>query len=307
MKELCKICKKIFNIKPYHKKRYKGPFCCSRKCRGELLKEVYTGNSNPNYKYLDEISKLLAIRCSDIQRRSEKNNIPFDLTPEFLRELFEKQNGLCAYSGIPLKPTTTNFKEKGQADPDVMSVDKVVPELGYVKTNVVLCCSAINKLKGNSNPEELQQFLTAIGLKTFGTCKIKIKKVRDNAQTPFRASLGDGGYDLFASKVEDLGDKIKVYTGIVCQPDLGWVLLALPRSSSYKKGIRLTNSVGLIDNQYRGEIMAIFDKKDLNAKIEEGDRVVQLMPVRLPYVELEEVNELEDSQRGTGGFGSSGK
>lgn len=305
--ENCANCNQTFHIKPYHKKRYKGPLCCSRSCRAEFLKNVYKGSNNPNFKYMNELERFLSVRCKDIKRRSKNKNIPFDLTPEFLKDLYLKQNGLCFYTGIPMKLTSTNFDIKGQADLDAMSVDKIVPENGYVQTNVVLCCSAVNKLKGNANTSELQEFLSAIGLKTFGTCKVKFKKVRDNSAPPFRAKLGDGGYDLSAAKIEDLGHQIKVYTGIACEPDFGWVLLALPRSSIVKQGFRLSNSVGLIDNQYRGEIMAIFDKKDPNAKIEVGDRVIQLVPLRIPFIQIEEVTELSESERGTGGFGSSGR
>lgn len=158
-RENCPICNSEFYLKPYHKKRYKGPFVCSRKCRGELLKTHYSGKQNPNYRYEDELTKFLAVRVNDIKRRSFEKNIPFDLTVDFMKELYDNQKGLCYYSQIPMKLTSTNWKMKGQADIDAMSVDKIIPELGYTKGNISLCCSGINKLKGNTSPEELKYFL----------------------------------------------------------------------------------------------------------------------------------------------------
>jgi dUTP pyrophosphatase len=301
----CEICSIKFKLKPFHKKRYKGPFTCSRKCRGELLKTIYIGNKNPNHKYKDSLHKFFVIRCNDIKNRANRQKLDFNLTPEYLYSLYLKQNGLCSYSGIPMKITSTNFKIKGQADIDTLSVDKIIPENGYIEGNITFCCNGINKLKGNDTQEDLNVFLNMLALKTFGTCHIKIKKLRDNATMPFRAKLGDGGYDITAAFVEDLGDQIKVYTGISCQPDPGWILLALPRSSICKKGLRLSNSVGLIDNQYTGEIMAVFDKTHKEAKIEINERIIQIVPMRTPFVSFEEVDTLYETDRGSGGFGSS--
>lgn len=161
----CIICETPIKLKPFHVKRFKGPFCCSRKCRGEFIKTEYSGQNNPNYKYRNEIQKYFAIRTSDIKRRSNKKQIPFNLNEQFLYELYNKQRGLCYYTNVPMKISTDNFTIKGQADLDVVSVDKINPDLGYIENNVVLCCSGINKLKGNSTIEELEYFLKNIANK----------------------------------------------------------------------------------------------------------------------------------------------
>lgn len=161
----CPICSIEFHLKPYHVKRYKGPFCCSRKCRGQLIQDTYIGKNNPNYKYINEAQKFFAGKTSDIKKRCLDKNINYNLTQNFLYELYEKQQGLCYYTNIPMKLTTDNFKLKGQADIDVLSVDKVIPEKGYIKDNIVLCCSGINKLKGNSSLEEVEFFLKNIANK----------------------------------------------------------------------------------------------------------------------------------------------
>ena len=155
----CIVCSKEIPLKPYHKKRYKGPFCCSRECRSQFLKIEYKGENNPNNKYTDNLIKFFVNRCKDIKRRAIKYSIPFDLDWEYLKELYDKQLGLCYYSKIPLKITTDNWNNKGQADLDVISLDKVEPKLGYVKGNLVFCCNGINRLKGNSNNSEFMLFI----------------------------------------------------------------------------------------------------------------------------------------------------
>lgn len=160
--ETCPICFCNFKLKPFHKKRFKGPFCCSRKCRGDFLKTHYAGKNNPNFKYNDSVLKLFKMRCDEIRNRSHKKNIPFNLTADFLYNIFNNQKGLCFYTKIPMKLHTDNWSIKGQADIDTMSVDKVDPLLGYVENNVVLCCSGINKLKGNSSKKELETFVKAL-------------------------------------------------------------------------------------------------------------------------------------------------
>lgn len=301
----CEVCNKPIHLKPFHKKIYKGPFTCSKECRGELLKTVYLGNKNPNHKYNDSVSKFLGVRCKDVARRAKSKKLDFNLTPDYLYEMYLKQNGLCSYTGIPLKLGSINFKNKGQADLDSLSIDKINPELGYIQGNITLCCNSVNKFKGNADFQEFNDFLRMLSLKSFGTCDIKIKKIRENAQIPNRAKLGDGGFDVTAALVEDTGDQIRIYTGIACQPSFGWVLLALPRSSICKKGLVLSNSIGLIDNQYTGEIMAVFNKIKPDAKIEVGERIIQLMPYRIPFVQFQEVTELSETDRGEGGFGST--
>jgi dUTP pyrophosphatase len=305
--ENCPVCERQFKIKSSHKKRYKGPFTCSRECRGQLLKNVYRGDKNPNFKYMDSIKKFFSIRTRDVQRRALKKDVPFNLTSDFLYDLYQKQNGLCSYTGIPMKISSTNWNSNGQADLDTLSIDRIIPEKGYTKDNVVLCCSAVNKLKGSSDVSELNAFVQHIGLKSFGTCSLKVKKLSATAQMPHRAKLGDGGYDLCADRVEETETQIKVYTGIACEPSFGWVLFALPRSSICKRGVFLTNSVGLIDNQYRGEIIAVFEKVRPDAKINVGDKIIQLMPIKTAFISVEEVNDLTETDRGTGGFGSSGQ
>ena len=134
--------------------------------------------------------------------------------------------------------------------------------------------------------------------------KVKVKKLRHGAVIPTYAKLGDAGMDLTA--VDSLEDNcyITYRTGLAIEIPDGYVGLLFPRSSVYKKGQLLANSVGVIDSGYRGEIMLKFTKS-IN-RYESGDRVGQIIILPFPQIEFEEVKELSETNRGSGGFGSTG-
>lgn len=135
----------------------------------------------------------------------------------------------------------------------------------------------------------------------------KVKLLDENMSLPFKKDYNDAGYDLSVSRLEDCGNYIKVYTGISIEPELGFYFMMVPRSSIYKKGLFLANSCAIIDNGYRGEIIGIFYKSNSYKLPEIGERVLQLIPQRQIQVEFVEANELSDTNRGEGGFGSTGK
>lgn len=140
---------------------------------------------------------------------------------------------------------------------------------------------------------------------------LKIKKLNDNAVIPQYAKEGDAGLDLTAtSKVWNSELRTYTYgTGLALEIPQGYVGLLFPRSSIYKTPLTLANSVGVIDSGYRGEVKVNF-KATTQAIFEyqEGDRIAQL--IVMPYPKVEEivvVDELSDTSRGEGGFGSTGK
>ena len=142
--------------------------------------------------------------------------------------------------------------------------------------------------------------------------KIKFKKLCDEAQMPTRAHKGDAGFDLVAVFGGwDAAEGMYVYgTGIAVEIPEGYVGLVFPRSSIAKKDLVLSNSVGVIDSGYRGEILAKFRMAAGMGKFDTykpGDRIAQLVIMQLPEVEFEEWNELSGSERGAGGYGSSGE
>lgn len=140
---------------------------------------------------------------------------------------------------------------------------------------------------------------------------IPIKKLNPKAVTPGHAyGDGDAGVDL--SSTEDLvlgsGERTRVATGLAVAIPPGYGGFVQPRSGlAAKFGITLTNSPGLIDSNYRGEIQIILQNTgDADFEIKAGDRIAQLVVMPVEHVEFEEVDELPGSHRGEGGFGSSG-
>ena len=140
--------------------------------------------------------------------------------------------------------------------------------------------------------------------------QVKIKKLNPNVLIPSYAKSGDAGMDLIATSI--IGEEvfqITYGTGIALEIPNGFVGLVFPRSSIRKTDLSLTNSVGVIDSGYRGELQATFRKhKGLaSTKYEVGDRIAQIMIIPHPTIEFQEVDELTNTERGEDGFGSTGK
>ena len=139
--------------------------------------------------------------------------------------------------------------------------------------------------------------------------EVKIKKLLPEAVIPQYAHLTDAGLDLTAiSKVEESNGIVTYGTGLAFEIPKGYVGLLFPRSSNSKKDLMLTNSVGILDSGYIGEVTLKFKKTIENGvTYDVGDRIGQLIILPYPKIELQEVEELSESDRGEGGFGSTGK
>ena len=137
---------------------------------------------------------------------------------------------------------------------------------------------------------------------------VKVKKTHPHAVIPTYSKEGDAAMDLHA--VEVIKDKYGNYvylTGIAIEIPAGFVGLLFPRSSVSKTSMALANSVGVIDSGYRGEIMLKYRHTgEPNSKYKQGDRVGQLMIIPYPRIEFIEADELSTTERGDGGFGSTG-
>lgn len=303
---ICPICEKEITRKPSYWKRLKGLATCSKSCRAEYLKTIYLGNNNPNSKYKDTYDAFFQQKHTRVKHTAQQRDIEYNLNPNFLKTLYEQQNGLCYYTSIPMQLSSTdNWNHKNQADFDILSIDRVDSDIGYLENNVVLCCTGINKAKGNIDNNKFQEFINYLVLKQSFSDQIKIKKIRPNATLPMKMGMGNSGYDISAAYIEDCGSYIKVFTGISAQCPVGTYLELYPRSSIYKKGLNLANSIGVIDNSYRGEIIAIFNKLDKYVPIDIGERIGQLIPRQYKVAKFVEVEELDETQRGEGGFGST--
>jgi dUTP pyrophosphatase len=143
--------------------------------------------------------------------------------------------------------------------------------------------------------------------------ELRFKLLSEAARLPTRAHDGDAGLDLYAAESATLapaGGRKDVGTGVAVEIPFGHAGLVLPRSGSARKhGVTLTNAPGLIDAGYRGELRVLLLNTDPNEPFEVavGDRVGQLVVVAVALAEPVEADELSDSARGEGGFGSSGR
>jgi dUTP pyrophosphatase len=157
---------------------------------------------------------------------------------------------------------------------------------------------------------------------------IKIKKLHKDSIIPSYSKEGDAGMDLTAiSKTFDSDGNVVYDTGLAFAIPEGYVGLLFPRSSNAKKDLVLTNSVGVLDSGFRGSVMFKYKPIDSLAHSEDpdegieavdvnedfivnmyevGDRVGQIIVLPYPSIEFEQVDELTETNRGEGGFGSTG-
>jgi dUTP pyrophosphatase len=138
-----------------------------------------------------------------------------------------------------------------------------------------------------------------------------VRRLDPRATLPTRAHPGDAGLDLYALEAVALepGERASVATGIAVQIPPGQAGLVLPRSGlAARHGISLVNAPGLIDSGYRGELRVLLLNTDRAARFEldAGDRIAQLVLIKIEEPEPLEVQALDESERGMGGFGSSG-
>lgn len=141
--------------------------------------------------------------------------------------------------------------------------------------------------------------------------EVKIKRLNSMAIVPQYAHSTDAGMDLFAtSKYYDADGNVVYGTGLAFEIPRGYVGLVFPRSSNATKKLLLSNSVGVIDSGYRGEVKFKFKRLfhlDDMVEYEVGERVGQMIIMPYPRIEFVVVDELTNSERGTGGYGSTGK
>lgn len=165
------------------------------------------------------------------------------------------------------------------------------------------------KMLGNEIDSNIEKNTPALS-----SLNVKIKKLSPDAVIPKYSKDGDAGMDLVATSIiSNTTFDITFGMGIALEIPKGYVGLIFPRSSIRKTDLSLTNCVGVIDSGYRGELQATFKKiygkndvrlHETDYKI--GDRIAQIMIVPYPTIQFEEVDELTSTERGDGGFGSTG-
>lgn len=143
--------------------------------------------------------------------------------------------------------------------------------------------------------------------------KIKFKKLREGAVTPTRGSAYAAGYDLYACLDNTVtiapGETAMISTGLSMAVPEGYFGAVFARSGlASKQGLRPANCVGVCDSDYRGEYtVALHNDSALPREVANGDRIAQLVVMPFLEVEFEEAEELSETERGAGGFGSTGK
>lgn len=142
---------------------------------------------------------------------------------------------------------------------------------------------------------------------------LKIKKINPAAGLPSYATPGSAAMDLRACLSEPVSlkpmERAVIPTGLALElPSAGYVALVFARSGlATKKGIALSNSVGVIDSDYRGEVgVGVINLSDTEYVIENGERIAQLAVIPVCHLAVEEAEELGKTERGAGGFGSTG-
>lgn len=150
--------------------------------------------------------------------------------------------------------------------------------------------------------------------------RLKVKRLHPAAQMPRYATTGSACFDLHALVRDDPSDytlpievsqskAATIRTGLAMEIPQGYCLLIFSRSGhGFKHGVRLANCVGVIDSDYRGEILIrlVCDPHGKRIDIRHGERIAQCMLVRAPWFAIDEVDELSGTERGDGGFGSTG-
>lgn len=155
----------------------------------------------------------------------------------------------------------------------------------------------------------MNNFITEEGLMS----RVKIKRLNEMAIIPTRGSKEAAGYDLYAAIPESIRinphETVKVGTGLAFELPKGTFGAIFPRSGlATKQGLRPANCIGVCDSDYRGEyIVAVHNDSNEIQMIAPGERIAQL--ILMPYIPMifKEVDELSDTKRGAGGFGSTGK
>lgn len=143
--------------------------------------------------------------------------------------------------------------------------------------------------------------------------KIKVKRLKENAKLPHHGSKYAAGYDLYACIDAPVSiaphETQMIGTGLCVEIPEGYFGAVAARSGlASKQGLRPANCVGICDSDYRGEYtVAIHNDSEFVREIAPGDRIAQLIVIPFLPAEFEEVDELDESERGVGGFGSTGR
>ena len=203
-----------------------------------------------------------------------------------------------------------NYLEKLKQIEQQLNSDDDIEDFDFLKD--------VDKVLGSLNSDLVQQMVQPVnntvplnsdlGTITQGVM-VKVKKLDPNAVIPSYSKIGDAGMDLTITReIENTSFSVSYGFGIAMEIPKGFVGLVFPRSSVRNQDLILSNCVGVIDSGYRGELQATFKKtQGLDSiKYKVGERGAQIIILPYPTIYMTEVPELSDTERGSGGIGSTG-
>lgn len=175
---------------------------------------------------------------------------------------------------------------------------------GYsVRWNTEEALTLVSNMKSNGKLSEQYEWILP-------NMKFQYQLIDDRAKPPAKAHIMDSGYDVYIIDVHKHDDKTNTTyyrTGLKVRPPFGFYFEMYPRSSLSKTGYMLANSVGVIDANYRGEVLVALKKVCASAPdLDLPLKAVQLIPKAFVHMEAIETNDFDDTERNEGGFGSSG-
>jgi dUTP pyrophosphatase len=292
----CVICKKELKYKQSAIKQIANP-TCSYLCNRAMSRIRNAGTSNPKALRLSLYDRHFWDRAKSLSLRGLSKGFLSSITWVELKQIYEKQEGLCYYTKIPIHID-------GPKSYNTASVDRLDSTKGYNLDNIVYCALSINMMKSNFSLDNVHTLFEAMYKKEH-CMKMKIKCLYPDSIFPTQGSKYAAGLDLYCHRIEDYGTYIKIFTGVAVQP-MGhfWSILAA-RSSIYKWGLSLYNSLGIIDMDFTGELSAICTKHENYIEPKPGERLLQLVAQEMIYIEPVLVEEFIATERGEKGFGST--
>ena len=308
---ICTQCGKAFYMKPSQMSRYerREGFFCSKDCFYKHKSGYMTGENNHQWGLKGNLNA--SFKGGRIRKRNNTQNDIWVYVPD---HPFRNRYGRVKYhrylversysSGIfdpacfimingtwYLKPELYVHHKDGNHDNNDINNLQVVTKAEHRRIHNLM------------NPQARE-------VETGRFCwnqNVKIKRFSETAKMPYHGTAESAGWDLYADRMKEEEDRFVYFTGVGVELPKHHCGLIMPRSSVVKTGLIMGNSVGLIDRDYTGEISCVFYKKDNAKPYEIGERIAQLLVVPIPDVEFIEVNELPQTERGKGGYGSTGR
>lgn len=241
--------------------------------------------------------------CTQKQLTCKKKGLSCDLDYVYLKSMWEKQSGRCFYFNIPLA--------FAKSTPNSASLDRISPNKGYTKDNVVWASKMANFGKNAFSMENFQWTIQQIIAEmTDGIVRVEVQLRDKEAVIPHRDRASDAGFDLHSVEEATIkpGSTQNIDTGLAMVAPLGCYITIEGRSSMFTRGI--VPMRGIIDGGYTGNLkVSLWNISNEDYVIQKGDKIAQALLHRIVVPDITQVKEISEEYniRGTLGYGSSGK